>query len=138
MTIEPGRTGRDLCAAADEALTEAAFRSGDFAEAERLFGEARALAGRDGDRETEGLGQAVSGQGMTLHYRNIATLISGLEPADADVTAEEDLMHHALAIWQETGDPAGTARALCRQTPAVRTDAGEHDALHAIHLYKSG
>ena len=71
MTIQSGRTARQLCAAADEALTEAAFRSGEFTEAERLFGEARTLAGCDGDREAEAL--AVGGLGMTLHHRNIAS-----------------------------------------------------------------
>ncbi|HEX9542902.1 MAG TPA: hypothetical protein VGA04_32685 [Streptosporangiaceae bacterium] len=111
MTIPPGGTAHQLWAAADEALTEAAFCTGEFTEAERLFSEARTLAERDGDRETEAL--AVGGLGMTHHYRNIAKLIGGgLAPADADVAAEEELMRRALAIWQEIGDPAGTARAL--------------------------
>ena len=110
MTIESGRTARQLCAAADEALTEAAFRTGEFTEAERLFGEALTLAGQDGDREAEAL--AVGGLGMTHHYRNIAKLVGGDAPADVDVAAEEELMRRALAIWEEIGDPAGTARAL--------------------------
>jgi tetratricopeptide (TPR) repeat protein len=110
MTIQSGRTARQLCAAADEALTEAAFRTGEFTEAERLFGEARTLAVQDGDRETEAL--AVGGSGMTHHYRNIAKLVGGSTPADVDVAAEEELMRRALAIWEEIGDPAGTARAL--------------------------
>jgi hypothetical protein len=38
VTIQPGRTARQFWAAADEALPEAAFRTGEFAEAERLFG----------------------------------------------------------------------------------------------------
>jgi len=50
VTIQPERTARQFWAAADEALAEAAFRTGEFAEAERLFGEARTLAERDGDR----------------------------------------------------------------------------------------
>ena len=110
MTVQSGRTARQVCAAADEALTEAAFRTGEFAEAEGLFGEARTLAEQDGDREAEAL--AVGGLGMTHHYRNIAKLVSGRAPADVDVAAEEELMLGALAIWQELGDPAGTARAL--------------------------
>jgi tetratricopeptide (TPR) repeat protein len=110
MTIQPGTTSRKLCAAADEALIEAAFRTGEFAEAERLFGEARTLAGRDGDREIEAL--AISGLGMTHHYRNVAELVGGRPLADADMAAEEELMRRALAIWQELGDPAGTAGAL--------------------------
>ena len=110
MTIQSGKTARQLCMAADEALTEAAFRTGEFTEAERLFGEAPILAERDGDREAEA--PAAGGLGMTHHYRNIAKLVGGLAPADADVAAEEDMMRRALAIWQQIGDPAGTARAL--------------------------
>lgn len=110
MTVEPGRAARQLCAAAEEALTEAAFRTGEFTDAERLFGEALTLARQDGDREDEAL--AVGGLGMARHYRNIVKLVGGLVPADADVAAEEELMRRALAIWQEIGDPAGTARAL--------------------------
>jgi tetratricopeptide (TPR) repeat protein len=110
MTAQSGRTARQLCEAGDEALTEAAFRTGEFTEAERLFGEARTLAERDGDREAEAL--AVGGLGMAHHYRNIAKLVGGTTPADADVAVEEDLMRRALAIWQDIGDPAGTARAL--------------------------
>jgi tetratricopeptide (TPR) repeat protein len=110
VTKEPGKTARQLCAAAEEALTEAAFRSGKFTGAESLFGEALTLAGQDGDRVAEAL--AVGGLGMARHYRNVARLVGGLVPADADVAAEEELMHRALTIWQDIGDPAGTARAL--------------------------
>jgi tetratricopeptide (TPR) repeat protein len=110
VPIESGRTARQLCAAAEEALAEAAFRSGEFTDAERLFGKALIMAGQDGDREAEGL--AVGGLGMAHHHRNIAKLVGGLVPTDADVAAEEELMRRALAIWQELGHPAGTARAL--------------------------
>lgn len=110
VTVESRRTARQLCAAAEEELTEAAFRTGDFTGAERLFGETLILAGQGGDREAEAL--AVGGLGMARHYRNIARLVGDLVPADADVAAEEQLMRRALAIWQEIGDPAGTARAL--------------------------
>ena len=110
MTIPSAMTARQLCAAADEALTEAAFRTGEFTEAERLLGEAWTLAEQDGDREAEAL--AVGALGMTHHYRNIAKLVGGITPADADVAAEEELMRRALAVWEEIGDPAGTARAL--------------------------
>ncbi|MGH3167991.1 MAG: hypothetical protein ACRDN0_19170, partial [Trebonia sp.] len=66
MTIEPEGTARKLCAAAEEALAEAAFRTGEFTEAERLFGEARTLAELDGDREAEAA--ALGGLGMARHY----------------------------------------------------------------------
>ena len=110
MTFPPGGTARHVCAAADEALTAAAFCTGDFAAAERLFGEAQAVAAGAGEHAGEAF--AVGGLGMALHYRNIAMLVGGVPLADADVAAEEDLMRRALAIWRETGDPAGTARGL--------------------------
>jgi len=110
MTTPPGLAARALCAAADEALTAASFRTADFAEAERLFTEARDLAAGDGDREGQAL--AITGLGMTWHGRNITQLVGGAAPSDADVAAEEELMRHALAAWQETGNTAGTARAL--------------------------
>jgi hypothetical protein len=110
MAIQSARTARQLCAAADEVLTEAAFRTGEFTRAEKLFGEARTRAEQHGDQEAEAL--AVGGLGMTHHYRNIAELVSGRVPTDADVAAEEELMLRALAIWQQIGDSAGTARAL--------------------------
>lgn len=110
MTMGSETTARQLCTAADEALIEGAFCTGEFTEAERLFGGARILAGQDGDREAEAL--AVGGLGMARHYRNIAKLVGGVTPADADVAAEEELMRRALALWEEIGDPAGTARAL--------------------------
>jgi tetratricopeptide (TPR) repeat protein len=110
MTFPPDGTARSVCVAADDALTAAAFCTGDFAAAERLFGEARAIAARAGERAGEAF--AIGGLGMVLHHRNIARLVGGVPLADADVAAEEDLMRQALALWRETGDPAGTARGL--------------------------
>jgi tetratricopeptide (TPR) repeat protein len=110
MTTGPGRTARDLCTASDEALVQAAFCTGEFTAAERLFGESRAVAARDGDQRAEA--RAVGGLGMLHHYRNIAALIGGHAPADADIVAEDDLMRRALALSREAGDTAGTARAL--------------------------
>jgi tetratricopeptide (TPR) repeat protein len=99
-----------LCASADEALTEGAFRTGEFAEAKRLFSQARAAGEQAGD--LAGQARAVAGLGMTEHHRNIARLVTGAAVADADVAAEEELMRRALALWQETGEAAGTALAL--------------------------
>jgi hypothetical protein len=110
VTTPPGLAARALCAAADEALTEASFQTADFAEAERLFTEARDRAARDGDRDGEAL--AISGLGLTQHGRNITALADGGAPSGADVAAEEELMGRALARWRETGNAAGTARAL--------------------------
>jgi hypothetical protein len=110
MTNGPGLTARELCVAADEALTEGSFLTGEFAAAEALFEQAGTLAGRDGDLAGQAL--ALGGLGMAHHYRNIAALVRGQRPADDDVTAEEDLMRRALGLWQQTGDAAGTARGL--------------------------
>lgn len=86
MTTPPGLAASALCAAADEALTEASFRTAHFADAERLFTEARDL--------------------------NITRLAGGAALSDADVAAEEELMRRALDAWRETGNAAGAARAL--------------------------
>ena len=110
MTFPPDGAARSLCLAADEALTAAAFCTGDFAEADRLFTQAQALAVRAGDWAGEAF--ATGGLAMVLHHRNLGKLIDGSAPADADVEAEEELMRRALVIWQETGDAAGTARGL--------------------------
>jgi tetratricopeptide (TPR) repeat protein len=111
MTTGPGASLRaSLCAAAEEALTEAAFRSGEFSDAERTFGQALTMARQHGDRSAEA--RALGGLGLVRHYRAIARLVAGLAPDDAEVAAEEELMRGALAIGRETGDAAGTARAL--------------------------
>ena len=110
MTTGPGRTIGELCAAAEEGLAEAAFRTGEFGYAERLFGEALSMAELHGDRKTEA--RALGGLGMVRHHRCITRLVAGLAPDDADVAAEEELMRGALEIWRETDDAVGTARAL--------------------------
>lgn len=110
MTFPPSGPAHALCAAADEALTEASFCTGEFAAAERLFAEVQAVAAGSGDRAGEAF--AIGGLGLAHHYRNIGKLVAGVALAEADVAAEEDLMRRALAIWQETGDAAGTARGL--------------------------
>ena len=68
------------------------------------------MAEQYGDRKAEA--RALGGLGMVRHHRCIARLVAGGAPDDADVAAEEELMSGALAIWRETGDAAGTARAL--------------------------
>jgi tetratricopeptide (TPR) repeat protein len=99
-----------LCAGAEESLAEAAFRTGDFSGPERAFGWALTMGREHGDRATEA--RALGGLGLVRHNRAIAGLVAGLAPDDADVAAEEELMRDALAIGRETGDAAGTARAL--------------------------
>jgi hypothetical protein len=111
MTIQPGGTAaRELCAVADEALTRASFCTGEFAGAERLFSDAAAAAA--GDDDATGLARATSGLAQARHGRNVALLVAGGVPGEADVAAEDDLAVRALGLWRETGDAAGTGRAL--------------------------
>ena len=98
----------DELAQAAEALAEAAFRTGDFTIAERLYGEALAAAGND----TSAQARAVGGQGMMRHYRNITGLMAGRAVAEADILAEEAVMRRWLDLWQQTGDAAGTAMGM--------------------------
>jgi tetratricopeptide (TPR) repeat protein len=99
-----------LCAAAEESLAEAAFRTGDFSGPEGAFGWALTMGRQHGDRATEA--RALGGLGLVRHNRAIARLVAGLAPDDADVAAEEELMRGSLAISRETGDAVGTARAM--------------------------
>jgi tetratricopeptide (TPR) repeat protein len=110
MVMRTDGTAGQRQAEADEALVEAAFRTGDFAKPQRLFGEVQAQAAAGGDRRAEALG--LGGLGMTLHYRNITRLIAGTDPDQAEVAAEAEVLDRALAIWRETGDAAGTAWGL--------------------------
>jgi tetratricopeptide (TPR) repeat protein len=110
VTTEPGTSNGELCAVADEGLAEAAFRTGEFGDVERLYGEALSMARLHDDRKAEA--RALGGLGMVRHHRCIARLVAGRTPDDADVAAEEELMRGALASWLETGDAVGTARGL--------------------------
>lgn len=110
MSNESDVTAGEISATAEEAFWEGAFRTGELADAERLFGEARALARRDGDKRGEA--SAAGWLGLALHYRYIGRLVAGGELAEAEIAVEEELMRQALSLWQETGDAAGTARAL--------------------------
>jgi hypothetical protein len=111
MTTGPGSSLRvSLCAGAEEALTEASFRTGVFSVAEQTFGVALTSARQHGDQAAEA--RALGGLGLVRHNRAITRLVAGLAPDDADVAAEEELMRDALAIARETGDAAATARAL--------------------------
>src|ERR1700761_7472887 len=111
MTTQPGGTAAsELCAAADEALTRASFCTGEFAGAERLFHDAGAAATADGD--AAGLARATSGLAQARHGRNVARLVAGDALGEADVAAEEELAGRALGLWRETGDAAGSGRAL--------------------------
>ena len=100
-----GTTG-DTLAAGNEAMLEAAFRTGDYEPAERTFQELLTRARADGDRALEAA--VLDRQAMLMHFR-------ALEDADltrADSEGEEALFQQALEIRRGLGDPAGTAESL--------------------------
>jgi tetratricopeptide (TPR) repeat protein len=103
--VTTGNHATELLAAGAEALTEAAFRTGDYAAAESLLREALDTARNTGDRATEAA--ALDRLGWLMHFTAIDR---GLEQADAD--AEESLFQQALAIRRDLDDPAGIAQSL--------------------------
>ena len=104
-----GMTAAELLAAADEALIDAAFCTGEFDEADRLARTARQRAETEGNRSAQAAAEVAIG--CLLHYRNITSLMNEAEPAPADVAAEETAVHRSLELYQELGDEAGVARA---------------------------
>jgi tetratricopeptide (TPR) repeat protein len=99
-----GTTG-DTLAAGNEAMVEAAFRTGDYEAAERTFQELLTLARADGDRALEAA--VLDRQAMLMHFR---ALDDDLGKADSD--GEEALFQQALEIRRDLGDSAGTAESL--------------------------
>ncbi|HTJ68382.1 MAG TPA: hypothetical protein VL551_12690 [Actinospica sp.] len=100
-------TTEDLLAAADEALIEAGFRTGEFAEAQRLVRAAAHSAEQHGDEA--GAAAAACLHGYVLHYRNITSLIAGEQPEQAVVELEQEQFAAALAGFEKLGDEAGIA-----------------------------
>jgi tetratricopeptide (TPR) repeat protein len=106
---------RELLAAGEEALTEAAFCTGDFGKARELLESAHASVladnGPDGaDAVAEAA--ALSRLGMLAHYENITAMMSGSQVGPTDIDAEEKLFRRSLARWQQAGEPADAAEAL--------------------------
>lgn len=99
-----GTTG-DTLAAGNEAMIEAAFRTGDYEAAERTFQELLTRARADGDRPLEAA--VLDRQAMLMHFR---ALDGDLDKADSE--GEEALFQQALRIRRDLGDPAGTAESL--------------------------
>lgn len=100
----------ELLAAAEDALAEAGFRTGEFGPARQLLTEAQTEATRAAD--AAGQARALELLGMVLHYENITKLMGGTEVSVTDIDAEETLFREALARWQEIGEPAATAQSL--------------------------
>jgi tetratricopeptide (TPR) repeat protein len=101
---------RELIAAGDEALADAAFRTGDFGKARELLEAAHAEAARGADASEQA--SALDALGMLAHYENITKLMGGSAVSEAEIAAEERLFRRALASWQEVGEPPDSAQSL--------------------------
>jgi tetratricopeptide (TPR) repeat protein len=101
---------RALLAAGDEALADAAFRTGDFGKARELFEAAHAEAAQGADASEQA--SALDALGMLAHYENITKLMGGSAVSEADIEAEERLFRQALACWQQLGEPPDSAQSL--------------------------
>jgi tetratricopeptide (TPR) repeat protein len=101
---------RSLLAAGDEALADAAFRTGDFGKARELLEAAHAEAAQGADVSEQA--SALDALGMLAHYENITKLMGGSAVSEADISAEERLFRLALACWQQLGEPPDSAQSL--------------------------
>jgi tetratricopeptide (TPR) repeat protein len=104
------RATSELLEAADEALVQAGFCTGNFNGARALVRAARARAVRDGDEALEAA--AADRLGMMNHYLNITRRMAGLELDAADMDAEEELFRHALTIRERRGNLTGVAQSM--------------------------
>lgn len=95
-------TGETLTAGT-EAMLDAAFRTGDYDEAEELFRQLLERARADGDRALEAA--TLDRLGMLTHLR---TGLSGASPAETEL----GLFEESLRIRRELGDRAGIAESL--------------------------
>ncbi|HEY7200544.1 MAG TPA: tetratricopeptide repeat protein [Candidatus Dormibacteraeota bacterium] len=98
-------SAEELLAAGTEAMYEAAFRTGDYEDAEAMLNAALRGAEADGDRAVEA--GTLDALAWLMHFR---VLDRNREGADPD--AEEALFQRSLDIRRELGDQAGTAASL--------------------------
>ena len=103
MRSEP--TTGVLLADGNEAMLEAAFRTGEFLPAWQILEAARQRARQEGDRISEAT--ALTRLGMLAHFAAI-----GGDLSRADWATEANLFAEALTIQREVGDPAGAAESL--------------------------
>ncbi|MDY7090209.1 MAG: tetratricopeptide repeat protein [Actinomycetota bacterium] len=94
-----------LLAAGNEAMLEAAYRTGDFLSAWQLLEGARRRACEEESPVEEAA--ALTRLGMLAHFAAI-----GGDLSRADWATEEQLFNAALRIQREVGDPAGAAESL--------------------------
>jgi tetratricopeptide (TPR) repeat protein len=106
----PSQSISDLLELAEEAFADAAFCTGDFAQARALIERALDRARAADDHRNEAT--ATERLGLLVHYANITKRMSGLEISAADVDIEETLFRDALALRREVSDGPGAALPL--------------------------
>jgi tetratricopeptide (TPR) repeat protein len=99
-----------ILAEGDDALIEAAFRTGDFDRARELLEAARDEAARVEDVAAQA--RSLDLLGLLLHYENISTLMGGSAVSADAIDAEERMFRQALSCWQQLGEPVGAAQSL--------------------------
>jgi hypothetical protein len=111
-----------------EAMTEAAFRTGDFSVAQRLLADAQAAA-TDPAAEAAVLHQ----QGWLMHWRALESIVDG-QVRESDPDAEEALFQRSLDLRRALDDRAGIAASLFG-VGLVR-QVLRHDSAGAIGLFR--
>lgn len=113
MTAMTAQTGQARQAAAagghaEEALIEAAFRTGDFDHAQHLY--EQVLQAADGHHRAQA--RALFQLGMIEHYRNIVRWLEGQTLDESVIAPEEDLMRRSLELAKSAADAPATAMGL--------------------------
>jgi tetratricopeptide (TPR) repeat protein len=98
----------DSVAAARTALGRAYLRTGDYESVERLI--EHALAEARSERNRRAKADAISVQGMLLHYRAIE--LSPDDRAKIDWRPEQELFEQALALRRKLDDAEGIAESM--------------------------
>jgi tetratricopeptide (TPR) repeat protein len=100
----------ELLTRARAALSEAAYRTGEFDAVEALLTEALGLAEAEGETGRRSRADALDLLGVLLHFRTIDR--PRAEWPGIDPGPERELFERGLAIRRELGDPAGVAESL--------------------------
>src|SRR5690349_464578 len=111
-----------------EAMTEAAFRTGDFSVAQRLLDDALSTASGPA-AEAAALHQL----GWLMHWRALESIVDG-QVRESDPDAEEALFQRALDLRRELGDRAGAAASLFGV--ALVRQVLRHDRRGSIALFR--
>jgi tetratricopeptide (TPR) repeat protein len=110
VPVPPSRSIADLLDAAEEAFAQAAFCTGEFAEARDLLEQARERSTADDDRTSQAT--ATERLALLVHYDNITERMAGRAVSAASVDIEEAFFRDALALRRDLADEPGAALPL--------------------------